>query len=245
MAATNGRKQQNTVVVDKLRSADQRWARRNSDQPAAEEYLEHLACSLENLPAPSNSDGEPTISDTEAARLREQVVAAENNAATRRAELDQARAEIDELRTQAETERATAEQRVTDLRAELGQHIDAQVRRAEGTERERDQLATQLTEARKAIPEKERDQAKLIRQLRADYDAAVADHQKAAGEIAEELAGVRTELAAMQTERDQLAERLGAATSHRCTWRWHGPDEPIKPCSCGRPVPRYELHEVG
>lgn len=176
MAATNGNKQQ-TTVVDKLRTADQRWARRNSDQPAAAEYLEHLACSLTALVAPSTSDGEPSISDADVTHLR--------------AELDQARAEIEELRQQA-TPTPTVE------------------------------------------PEKVREQARLIRQLRDDYDAA-----------ASELAGVRTELSAMQTERDQLAERLGAATSHRCTWKWHGPDEPINPCSCGRPVPRYELHEVG
>ena len=224
MSGTNGNKQ-HTTVVDKLRTADQRWARRNSDQPATPEYLEHLACSIQTVAVPSNGDGEPPISDAEAARLREQVVAAENNAAARRAELDQARAEIVEVREAFDAEHHEAMRATGAL---------------ESARRERDQLAEQLAEASKTVQnppvdlEKGREQAKLIRQLRADYDA-----------VAGELTGARTELAAMQTERDHLAERLGAATSHRCTWRWHGPDEAIKPCSCGRPVPRYELHEVG
>lgn len=234
MAATNASKQQTAAVVDKLRSADQRWARRNNDQPAADEYLEHLACSLGNLTAPSTNKSAPTTPDTDAARLREQVVAAENNAAARRAELDQARAELEELRQQVETAQREATRAIGAL---------------ESARRERDQLAEQLTEARKTTPEpvvdleKVREQAKLIGQLRADYNTAVADHHK----TTDELASARTELAVLQTERDQLAElakRLGD-TGHNCSWQWHGPDEPIKPCSCGRPVPRYELREVG
>lgn len=62
MAATNASKPQ-TAVVDKLRSADQRWARRNNDQAAAPEYLEHLACSLGNLTAPSTSKPDPAADD--------------------------------------------------------------------------------------------------------------------------------------------------------------------------------------
>lgn len=227
MAATNASKQQTAAVVDKLRSADQRWARRNNDQPAADEYLEHLACSLGNLTAPSTNKSAPTTPDTDTARLREQVVAAENNAAARRAELDQARAELDELRSQVETEHNEA------LRATSA---------LEAIRRERDELAEQLATALHAAPEidlvKVQEQAKLIRQLRSDYDAAIADNEKAAND-----------LTAVQAERDHFAKRLTeraeTARTHKCSWQWHGPDEPIKPCSCGRQVPRYELREVG
>jgi chromosome segregation ATPase len=227
MAATNASKQQTAAIVEKLRNADQRWARRNNDQPAADEYLQHLACSLGNPTAPSTGKSAPTTSDADVTRLREQVVAAENNAAARRAELDQARAELDELRSQVETEHNEA------LRATGA---------LEATRRERDDLAEQLATALQTASDidlvKVQEQAKLIRQLRSDYDAAVADNEKTANE-----------LAAAQAERDHFAKRLTeraeTAKTHKCSWQWNGPDEPIKPCTCSRPVPRYEIREVG
>lgn len=280
MTATTNGQTKKTTVVDSLRKADERWARRHSDQPAPSEYLEHLACSLPAAAVASNSDAAPSITDTEVARLREQVVAAENNAATRRGELDQARALIDELREQAQAAEGTAEQRVNDLRTELGRHVDAQESRAKRAEAERDKFREQLTQTRAEIKElgkqsetqqrdaaenygvleatrlerdqlaeqlaearaqksaddgdKVREQAKLIGELRADYDAAAADTQKLADE-----------LEAMRADRDALIARVVAADQHECAWLWHGAGEPIKPCSCGRPVPRYELREVG
>lgn len=284
-ATTNGQTKKNTVV-DSLRKADERWARRHSDQPSPTEYLEHLACSLPAAAVASNSNAAPSMTDAEASRLREQVVAAENNAATRRAELDQARAQIGELQQQLEATHATTEQRVTDLRTELGRHVDAQETRAkraeserdklgeqldleriqvgelrkecenqqrqvaeihgvlESARRERDQVAEQLAEARShtcepadkteylraQIATLEADKAKsakLIRELRADYDGLASDNKDMADQ-----------LAAAHAQRDSV-------TDHRCVWQWHGPDEPIKPCTCGRPVPRYELREVG
>lgn len=213
MAAANAQKQQ-TTVVDNLRRADQRWARRNADQPAAPEYLEHLACSLQALVVPSNGNGDPSTSDAETSRLREQVVAAESNAAARRAELDQARAEIESIRGALESARRERDQ-VAEQLAEARSHTCDP---ADKTEHLRAQIGT--LEADKAKS------AKLIRELRADYDSLAADNQN-----------IADKLAAAEAQRD-------SATDHRCVWQWHGPDEPIKPCICGRHAPRYELREV-
>lgn len=226
---TNGTKQ--VSVAAALKRADQRWVKDQEADPADPDYLNHLATFLQ--PVVKAEDVKPA-GERDLTLLREQAAAAETNAAARRAELDQARAEIEKLRQQAET-----------AQHEATRSTDA----LESARRERDQLAEQLTEARKTAPEpmvdleKVREQARLIGQLRADYDAAITDHQKTTAE----LAGVRADLAVLQTERDQLAEaakRLGE-TAHNCTWQWRGPDSPIEPCKCGRPVPRFELREVG
>lgn len=222
---TNGTKQ--VSVAAALKRADQRWVKDQEADPADPAYLDHLATFLQPV---VNADNVKPADERDLALAREQAAAAETNAAARRAELDQARAEIEQLRKQAETYQREAA-RLTDALA--------------SARRERDQLA----ESHNTTPEpmvdleKVREQAKLIGQLRADYNTAVADHQKTTGE----LASARTELAVLQTERDQLAElakRLGDI-GHNCAWQWHGPNEPIKPCKCGRPVPRYELREVG
>jgi chromosome segregation ATPase len=220
MSGTNGTKPASIVAV--LQRADSRWAKDQASDPADPDYLHHLATYLEPV---AENIAEPPVDEHDLAMLREQVTAAETNAAARRAELDQARAEIDELRQQLDTAHATAEQRVADVRAELGRHADAQERRAERAERElqqRDEASQQKNEE----PAKLREQAKLIRQLRADYDALVVENEK-----------IADQLAAAQAQRD-------SALDHRCVWQWHGPDEPIKACTCGRTVPRYELREI-
>lgn len=215
-ATTNGQIKKNTVV-DSLRKADERWARRTNDQPAPTEYLEHLACSLPAAAVASNSNTAPSNADAETSRLREQVVAAENNAAARRAELDQARAELTDAKAEIEKLRAAA----------AGPRPPTVTARKDDAELE--QLRARVTE----LEAVEADSKKLIGELRSDYDAAVDDTQK-----------VADQLSLVSAERDRLAERLGAATSHRCTWQWHGPEEPVKPCTCGRPVPRYEIQEI-
>jgi chromosome segregation ATPase len=217
-----------------LKRADSRWAKDRADDPAPVEYLQHLATYLQ--PVAPNADAAPAVDERELNMLREQAAAAETNAAARRAELDQARAQIDELSQQVETEHREA------LRA---------IGALESARLERDQLAEQLAEARNhtcPAPADDTEQQtariaeletaaieniKLIGELRADYDAAAADTQKLADE-----------LAAMRADRDALVARVVAADQHHCTWQWHGPDEPVKPCSCGRAAPRYELREV-
>lgn len=218
MTATTNGQTKKTTVVDSLRKADERWARRHSDQPAPSEYLEHLACSLPAAAVASNSDAAPSVTDAEVARLREQVVAAENNAAARLAERNEARAEVEQLLQQIQ-----AEQRETNRATGA----------LESARRERDQLSEQLASVRdetnrEPVNEAEeiRHQAKLIKELRADYDALVVDNKDMADR-----------LAAAQAQRDSV-------TDHRCVWQWHGPDEPVKPCTCGRHAPRYELREV-
>lgn len=215
MAATNGRTRVPATVLDVLRRADQRWAQKQSDEPAADEYLKHLAQFVQPVVGDTPA---PQVDERELTRLREQAAAAEQNAAARRAERDEERAEVEQLRAQVET-----------LQREAVRAVGA----LESTRRERDQLNEQLTEARATDPRetvvesgKVREQEKLIRQLRADYDALAADNQKMADQ-----------LAAARSQRDGVVE-------HRCTWQWHGPDEPMRPCECGRPVPRYELREV-
>lgn len=290
MAATNGTKQQASALA-LLKRADSRWARDRADDPAAPEYLEHLATYLQ--PVAPNKDATPPVDERELTMLREQAASAENNAAARRAELDQARAEIESLRGQIQEAGAATKQRLEDQRLELQKHIDTQESRAERAERtlkdrgklleqyrtevgdlrkecenqqrqvadirlalesarrERDQFAEQLAEAREhtcpapagdtealnaRIAELKKDaleNIKLIGELRADYDAAAADTQKLADE-----------LEAMRADRDALVARVVATDQHQCAWQWHGPDEPVKPCSCGRAAPRYELREV-
>jgi septal ring factor EnvC (AmiA/AmiB activator) len=157
----------------------------------------------------------PAVDDRERNRLREQAAAAERSAAKRKAELDQAQAEIAELRQQTEI----TQQEVVRATAAL-----------ESVRRERDQLTEQLaaTSAQSGSGDDEdvRGQATLIRKLREDYDALAAENQNLADQLAAALA-----------QRNSIAD-------HRCTWQWHGPDEPIKPCTCGRTAPRYELREV-
>lgn len=123
--------------------------------------------------------------------------------------------ELTMLREQA----AAAETNAAARRAELDQA------RAE-IEQLREQVDTQSA-PEPADPAKLREQEKLIRKLRADYDEIAADNEKLADQ-----------LAAARTQRDGVI-------NHTCSWQWHGADEPIKPCACGRPVPRYELREVG
>lgn len=243
MAATNGHKPASVVAV--LQRADSRWAKEQGDDPSAAEYLEHLATFLEPV---VQADKLPAADEKDLALLREQVVAAETNATARRAERDEAQAEVDQLRAAVED----ADQRREDLRTELQRHADAQENRAKCAEAERDQLAEQLaatpapaTQIDDAEVQQLRDQVaelraagiestKLIGDLRADYDAAAADTQKLADE-----------LEAMRADRDALVARVVAADQHECTWLWHGAGEPIRPCECGRPAPRYELREVG
>jgi small-conductance mechanosensitive channel len=243
VTGTNGTKPASVVTV--LQRADSRWAKQKADDPAPHEYLEHLATFVQ--PLVQNGHGTPATDDRDLARLREQVTAAENNAAARRTERDEARAEIEQLRAAVEG----ADQRREDMRLELQRHVDAQENRAEHAEAERDQLAEQLAmmpaptaQADAVEVQQLRDQVaelqaagiestKLIGELRADYDAATHDTQKLADE-----------LEAMRADRDALVARVVAADQHHCTWQWHGPDEPIKPCTCGRAAPRYELREV-
>lgn len=289
MAATNGTKQQASALA-LLKRADSRWARDRADDPAAPEYLEHLATYLQ--PVAPNKDATPPVDERELTMLREQAASAENTAAARRAELDQARAQVDELRQQLQAA-DEEDERLNDLRTELQKHVDAQERRAkkaeterdklgeqldleriqvgelrkecenqqrqvaeihlamESARRERDQVAEQLAEARNhtcpapagdtealnariaELKKEALDNIKLIGDLRADYDAAAADTQKLADD-----------LETMRADRDALVARVVATDQHHCTWQWHGPDEPIKPCSCGRAAPRYELREV-
>lgn len=275
MAATNGTQQQASALA-LLKRANSRWAKDNADDPAPDGYLEHLATFLQ--PVAPSADAAPPVDDRDLNLLREQVAAAENNAAARRAELDQARAEIESLRGQIQEAGAATEQRLEGQRLELQKHIDTQESRAERAERtlkdrgklleqtrtevgdlrkecetqqrqvaeihlamesarrERDQLAEVLAATpnrQEGDTEQLREQAKLIGELRADYDAAAADTQKLADE-----------LQAMRADRDALVARVVAADQHECAWQWHGPDEPVKPCSCSRPVPRYEIREV-
>lgn len=222
MGATNGHKPASVVAV--LQRADSRWVKEHGYDPFAPEYLEHLATFLQPVVQPDNAG--PAVDEKDLALLREQAASAESNAAARRAERDQARGELDQVRAEIE---------------QMRQALDAEHREAmravgalEATRRERDQLAEKLAAARDATnPEPAADaeqvskQAKLIKQLREDYDYIAADNQK-----------IADQLAAAQAQRDSV-------TDHRCSWAWHGPDEPVKPCTCGRSAPRYELREVG
>lgn len=138
---TNGHEPASVIAV--LRRADQRWARRHADEPAAATYLQHLATYLQ----PLMGNGAPAPDDShELNQLREQVLAATNDTAARQAELDQAHAEITELRTNL----TNATKLIGDLRADYDTATRDTQKLADQLEelsRERDQLANQLRTA--------------------------------------------------------------------------------------------------
>lgn len=141
MTTTTDRKPVTAIAA--LRRADQRWASRQADEPAAPAYLDHLAKYLQ--PLVEHSAAAP-VDDRELNQLREQVLVATNDAAARQAELDQAHAQIAELRTNL----TLAEEVIAEYRADYELATRDNQKLADqlaDLSRERDQLAKQLRAA--------------------------------------------------------------------------------------------------
>lgn len=138
MTTTNAHQPATAIAV--LRRADQRWATRQADDPAAPAYLEHLAKYVQ--PLVENTAVVPA-DDRELNQLREQALTATPAAAARQTELDQAHTELAGLRANL----ADATTLIGDLRTDYDTATRDTQKLADQLEelsRERDQLAKQL-----------------------------------------------------------------------------------------------------
>lgn len=167
-----------------LRRADRAWTNRTADDPAPPEYLAHLAQYLrqhltgDTALDPAPAEPTPVVDDRELVALREQVTAAEQNAAGRRAEADQLRAENTDLRGQL----VNANEAFNELAKVRRQNDALNAHLAEAND-DNASLADQAADLEQLRANAEA-ATKLIGTLRADYDTVQAERDRLADELA-------------------------------------------------------------
>jgi DNA repair exonuclease SbcCD ATPase subunit len=205
---------------DVVRRADDRWARRHGDEPAAPEYLQQIIAAVRPLL------GQPPAGPVDDVQVQQLL-----DDKQRLGDL------VAELRKQAETRGQVVERQarqVAALRKDLDA-ADAEARRRVDAAAE--VLRTQLDETRAKLAAAGADVERLTAHT-AELDRQV---QASTAIIERRDADVAQLHATVDEQRAQLAAAERAKPPHHHRYAVDAPGTEPRPCQCGQPYPRAAI----
>lgn len=138
---------------------------------------------------------------------------------------------------------ASFDQRLDDVRAELGKHVAAQQRRAERAEQHGNELGEQILNEHRALEAVQRERDTKL----AELTEALEERDQARAEVkalARRLADEQAETARLRDQVDHIRDEAARVGQHVCRYPWPDPTKPPGPCDCGRPWPRLRAEDT-